>query len=114
MQYLLGICEFYGRQFEVSPAVMVPRQETELLVEKCLEKTPGEASGSTAADIGTGSGVIAVTLACERPGLELVATDASAEALEVAQHNADRHGVGDRIAFVSLLLPRLGGSLATQ
>ena len=99
LQYLLGGWEFYGRWFEVSEAVLVPRQETELLVDKCLEKLPADGSGVRAADIGTGSGVIAVTLACERPGLKLMATDASAEALQVAGRNAEMRGVKERIAF---------------
>lgn len=98
LQYLLGKCEFYGREFEVSPAVMVPRQETELVVEKCLEKAPeGEL---WAADVCTGSGAIAVTLAAERPAVQLVATDSSAAALEVAARNARKHGVEGRIRFV--------------
>ncbi|MFW6188804.1 MAG: peptide chain release factor N(5)-glutamine methyltransferase [Planctomycetota bacterium] len=96
LQYLVGGWEFYGRHFALTPAVLVPRQETELLAEKCLEKVP-EGTDWWAADIGTGSGVIAVTLACERPGLELIAVDSSAEALEVAARNAARHGVEDRI-----------------
>ncbi len=99
LQYLLGGWEFYGRWFELSEAVLVPRQETELLVDKCLEKVPADGRGVRAADIGTGSGVIAVTLACERPGLELIATDASAEALGVARRNAETRGVKERIAF---------------
>lgn len=98
LQYLTGRCEFYGRQFDVTPAVMVPREETELLVEKCLEKLPqGEL---WAADVCAGSGVIAVTLAAERPWLRVVATDASREALEVAARNVAKHGVGSR-AFLA-------------
>ena len=99
LQYLLGRCEFYSRNFKVTPAVMAPRQETELLVEKCLDKLPGDGSGANAADIGTGSGVIAVTLACERPGLRICAVDASADALQVAGRNAEAHGVSDRVAM---------------
>jgi len=99
LQYLLGHWEFYGRSFEVTPAVMVPRQETELLVDTCLEKVPGDGAGAWAADVGTGSGVVAVTLACERAGLRVAATDSSAEALEVAARNAERNGVADRVAF---------------
>ena len=99
LQYLLGSCEFYGRDLEVTPAVMVPRQETELVVEKCLEKLPGDGPDSWAADVGTGSGIIAVTLACERQALHVVATDNSAEAIEVARRNSERHGVSDRIRF---------------
>lgn len=97
VQYLLGRCEFYSRDFEVTPAVLVPRPETELLVDKCLEVLPGDCAGLTAADIGTGSGAIAVTLACERPGLRLCATDSSPDALRVAARNAGRNGVADRV-----------------
>jgi release factor glutamine methyltransferase len=97
LQYLTGRCDFYGRDFEVSPAVMVPRQETELLVDACLQRLPAE--GERAADICTGSGVVAVTLAAERPALLCCATDSSADALEVAGRNAERHGVADRVTF---------------
>ncbi len=98
MQYVIGTCEFYGREFEVTPAVMCPRQDTETVVEVCLERLPpGE---SWAGDICTGSGVIAVTLAAERADLRVVATDSSEEALEVARRNADRHGVSERVALV--------------
>lgn len=110
LQYLLGEWEFCGRRFTVTPAVMVPRQETELLVEKCLERIP--ARGPTwAVDIGTGSGVVAVTLAAERPELRAVATDASQAALEVAALNGRRHGVQERIAFKQgdLCRPVAGG-----
>jgi release factor glutamine methyltransferase len=99
LQYLVGEWEFFGRSFELTPAVMVPRQETELVVEKCLEKLPGDADGLWAADVCTGSGAIAVSLAAERPGLHVAATDASAEALEVARRNAVRQGVAGRVAF---------------
>lgn len=99
LQYLVGNCEFYGRQFEVTPAVMVPRQETESVVRTCLEMI-GSAEGDLwAADVGTGSGIIAVTLAAERGSLWLVATDASGQALAVAARNAAKHGVQDRIRF---------------
>jgi len=100
LQYLLGRTEFYGRQFEVSPAVMIPRQETELVVEKCLQKLPGTGAGHLCCDIGTGSGVIAVTLAAERTELHVIATDSSAQALDVARRNAEAHGVAGRISFV--------------
>jgi len=100
LQYLLGRTEFYGRPFEVSPAVMVPRQETELVVEKCLQKLPGTGAGRLCCDIGTGSGVIAVTLAAERAELDVIATDSSAQALDVAKRNAEAHGVAGRISFV--------------
>ena len=99
LQYLLGRAQFYGRSFRVTPAVMVPRPETELVVEKCLAKIGTGAAGLRAAEVGTGSGVVAVTLACERPALRLTATDSSAAALEVARGNAERHGVADRVSF---------------
>jgi len=79
---------------------MVPRQETELVVDKCLEKIPADGAGFKAADVGTGSGILAVTLACERPALHVVATDTSPEALTVAARNAELHGVSDRIVFL--------------
>jgi len=99
LQHLVGTCEFYGRTFEVNSAVMVPRQETELVVAKCLEKVTEGADGVWAADLGTGSGIIAVSLAVERPGLHVVATDASEDALAVAERNARAHGVQSRVRF---------------
>lgn len=92
--YLLGTREFWSRDFEVGPDVLIPRPETETLVEAALARM-GEAA--RVADLGTGSGAIAVTLACERPGARVVATDASAAALAVARVNATRHGA--RIDF---------------
>jgi len=97
LQYLVGGWEFYGRHFQLTPAVLIPRQETELVVGRCLELLDPEAPGTWAADVGTGSGAIAVTLAAERPRLDVVAVDTSAAALEVAARNADRHGVADRV-----------------
>ena len=95
LQYLLGSTEFYGRRFELTPAVLIPRQETELVVEKCLAKATD--APLWAADIGTGSGAIAVTLAAERPTLHVIATDLSADALALAARNAAAHGVADRV-----------------
>ncbi|NLW50333.1 MAG: peptide chain release factor N(5)-glutamine methyltransferase [Candidatus Brocadiaceae bacterium] len=97
LQYLTGRCEFYGRPFEVTPAVMVPRAETELLVDACLKRLP--AGACRAADVCTGSGVVAVTLAAERPDLHVAATDSSADALAVAGRNAAALGVSERVAF---------------
>ena len=91
MAYLLGSREFYGRCFGVSPAVLIPRPETELLVDCTLSRLdPGPA---TLADIGTGSGCIALTLAAERPSWQLVAVDVSDAALAVARSNAARLAV---------------------
>ena len=96
--YLLGVREFRSREFRVGPAVLVPRPETEVLVEAALEAIPVDARAE-AADAGTGSGCIAITLAAERPLLRVVATDRSAAALAVARGNARTHGVADRVAF---------------
>ena len=101
-QYLTGRQEFWGLEFEVTPAVLIPRPETEHVVEVAMERL-GEmrkAEQLRVADIGTGSGCIAIALARELPGAEIVATDISAAALEVARRNAARHGVGERIRFL--------------
>ena len=100
LQYLTGQCEFYGRSFIVTRAVMVPRQETETLVEECLDKIPADGAGWWALDIGTGSGAIAVTLAAERQALHLMGTDVDPDALAVAERNALAHVVAGRIEFV--------------
>jgi len=89
MAYLLKTREFYGLDFEVSPAVLVPRPETELLVESALARIPKD-EPFQAADLGTGSGAIALTIAKERPQCQVIATDRSAAALKVAQRNAQR------------------------
>lgn len=104
--YLLGEWEFYGRSFSVTPAVLVPRPETEMLVEAVL-RWARETCPQRIADIGTGSGIIAVTLAAEMPELQLFAVDLSPEALDIARQNAARHGVGERVTFLegNLLLP---------
>ena len=106
--YLLGKREFYSRDFAVGPEVLIPRPETETLVEAALEslRHPGRGNAATdrgpitVLDLGTGSGAIAVTLACERPDIQVVATDTSAEALGVARANAAAHGCAGRIEFV--------------
>ena len=99
LAYIVGRQEFWGLSFEVSPAVLIPRHETELIVEAALELFPGPDCRLDAVDVGTGSGCVAVALAGERPAARITATDISAAALEVARHNAARHGVGDHIAF---------------
>jgi release factor glutamine methyltransferase len=97
--YIIGEREFYGRDFLVSPAVLIPRPETEHIIEALLPLLAAHAA-ALVADIGTGSGNIAVTLACEAPGCRVVATDVSDVALAVAARNAVRHGVADRVEFV--------------
>jgi release factor glutamine methyltransferase len=101
--YITGVREFYGREFAVSRDVLIPRPETETLVQVALDHIRAVADGGSVlrvADLGTGSGCIAVTLACELPDIRLTATDVSGSALEVARANASRHGVSGRITFV--------------
>lgn len=89
LAYITGVKEFWSLPLNVAPGVLVPRPETELLVELCLAQL-GTASPRRVADLGTGSGAIALALARERPDWRIVATDASAEALEVAGINVRR------------------------
>ena len=110
-QYLTGEQEFWGLEFEVNPAVLIPRPETEHVIEVALErlgargikinmKTGAPSPRLRIADVGTGSGCIAVALAHELPHADIFATDISAAALEVARRNAARHGFTDRVHFV--------------
>ncbi|MFN3975369.1 MAG: peptide chain release factor N(5)-glutamine methyltransferase [Dehalococcoidia bacterium] len=103
LPYILGEWEFYGLRLEVSPAVMVPRPETETLVEEALAWARGhfpEGEGLLGADIGTGSGAIAIALAVHLPHARFYAVDASAPALEIARRNAQRHSVGGHILLL--------------
>ena len=93
--YLLGSREFFGRDFRVTPATLIPRPETEHLIETALADLP--AAPLAFADLGTGSGCIAVTLCAERPAWHGLMIDLSGKALSVACHNAVRHGVRDRL-----------------
>nr|WP_209280201.1 peptide chain release factor N(5)-glutamine methyltransferase [Desulfobaculum xiamenense] len=97
--YILGEKEFYGLDFAVSPAVLVPRPETELIVEE-VERLFSPCDAFTFADFGTGSGCLAVTIASLFPKARGIAVDMSAVALAVAAANARRHGVADRLCFV--------------
>lgn len=101
LQYLIGEQAFFGRSFRVDPSVLIPRPETEVLVERVLVEADRIFGRHPirVVDIGTGSGAIAVTLACERPHWEVWAIDLSPEALATAQANAERHGVRDRIVW---------------
>lgn len=87
--YLTGSREFYGREFAVTPAVLIPRPETELLVELALQRLPADGGGRVL-DLGAGSGCIGVTIAAERPQAQVTLVDASADALDVARNNAYR------------------------
>ncbi len=90
--YILGKAPFWGRDFAVDEHVLIPRPETELLVETTLELLGDVSRGARVADLGTGSGIIAVSLKLERPDLAVFATDISGGALEIAARNADSHG----------------------
>ena len=96
--YILGHRDFYGRRFQVTPDVLIPRPDTETLVEHALECIPKDAA-CRVLDVGTGSGAIAVTIAAERPLALLTATDISDAALEVASLNAEHLDVAGRIRF---------------
>ncbi len=97
--YILGTKEFYSREFDVDPRVLIPRPDTEVLVDVALARLPADADG-VVLDYGTGSGAIAVTVAAERPGCKVLALDVSPDALAVARANAERHDVSDRVGFV--------------
>jgi len=97
--YIVGREEFWGLQFEVTPDVLIPRPETEFIVEAALQQLPADRAASIA-DVGTGSGCLAVTIARERPSASIVATDISDAALAVARRNAERHRTIERIRFV--------------
>jgi release factor glutamine methyltransferase len=115
LPYLTGFQEFFGLAFEVSPAVLIPRPETELLVSTALDWIPADgrnAAGIRAVDLGTGSGCIAAALAIHTPGLSVIAADVSAAALAVAARNVARHRVADRVRLMQAdLLTALRGPI---
>jgi release factor glutamine methyltransferase len=108
LAYITQHKEFYGLDFCVTPAVLIPRQETELLVDEALKfaTTKGEGNISVA-DVGTGSGAIAISIAVNLPHAKVYATDCSGEALEIADFNRRKHEVADRITILKgdLLAP---------
>ena len=97
--YITGQREFYGLDFSVTPDVLIPRPETELLVEAALEFAR-KRSASTIADIGTGSGAVAISLALNLPEARIYATDISPSALQIAQVNCRKHGVTDKVILL--------------
>jgi release factor glutamine methyltransferase len=112
--YLLGEREFFGLDFMVTPDTLIPRPETELIVERALELFP-QGALSRFADLGTGSGCLAVTLAVKFPQAQGLALDKSSGALAVARENAAKHGVADRLDFVEAdfaALPETAGGYA--
>jgi release factor glutamine methyltransferase len=98
MAYILGHKEFYSLDFEVSPAVLIPRPETEFVVSAALECVAGKGDARVL-DIGTGSGAIAIAVAVSAPNVRVVGVDISAEALEVASRNVRRHRMEDRVTL---------------
>ena len=114
LPYVLGHWEFFGLDLDITPDVLIPRPETELLVEKAIvwlkkrsEPDPG------IADVGTGSGAIAVSIAVHRPDAQIIATDISHKALRIAQNNAKKFCVNDKITFIECdLLPQPATPLA--
>ena len=97
--HLVGYREFWGLELAVTPDVLIPRPETELVVETALRLRSARPGDFLLADVGTGSGCLAIALATEFPAARVIATDMSAAALDVAQANAARHGVADRITW---------------
>ncbi len=105
LAYITGMQEFWGRSYNVTPATLIPRPETETLVERAIEL--GRREARRIVDVGTGSGCIAVSVALDLPSAVVYATDISRDALEVARRNAWRHGVARRVVLLegSLLQP---------
>ena len=113
--YVLGRWEFFGLELNVTPDVLIPRPETELLVEKAIAWLQGSRVRRTVADVGTGSGAIAVSIATNVPDAHILATDISHAALEVASRNARKFHVEGRIDFVQCdILPPHPDPLATE
>jgi release factor glutamine methyltransferase len=112
LHYIVGHREFWGLEFELTPAVLIPRGDTELIVEVALGLFPSPTERLAVAEAGTGCGCLAVAIAHERPNAHITATEISATALDIARRNATKHGVADRITFVQgdLLGPVEAGS----
>ncbi len=107
LPYILGHWEFFGLNFDITKDVLIPRPETELLVEKALAWLQASSERRTVADIGTGSGAIATSIAMHMPDAHILATDVSFDALKIAQHNARKFHVHHRINFLQCdLLPQ--------
>lgn len=115
LPYVLGRWEFFGLDFAITPDVLIPRPETETLVENAVRWLQASPERRTVADVGTGSGAIGVTLAVQIPDLYVLATDLSLPALKVAQGNARRFEVASRVEFVACdLLPPHHAGLPTD
>jgi release factor glutamine methyltransferase len=115
LPYVLNHWEFFGLDFDLTPDVLIPRPETELLVERAIAWLQASPERRTIADIGTGSGCIAVSFAMNVQGVRILATDISLPALKVAHHNALKFDVAKQIDFVQCdLLPQHINSLSTD
>jgi release factor glutamine methyltransferase len=113
--YVLGHWEFFGMDFELTPDVLIPRPETELLVERAIAWLRESPVRRTVADVGTGSGVIAISIAVNIPDVHILATDISPQALKVARKNASKFDVLHKIEFVDCdLLPEDRSSLKRE
>lgn len=100
LAYIVGTKEFYGRAFDVGQGVLIPRPETEILVDVCLERIPRDESRQII-EVGFGSGCISITIARQRPQCEILATDISSQAMEIASRNVARYDVGSRVTLVA-------------
>jgi len=110
--YVLGHWEFFGLEFDVTPNVLIPRPETELLVEKAIAWLQESPTRRTVADVGTGSGAIAVSIAANVAGARILATDISKKALEIARMNARKFNLENQIEFIECdLLPAKSSSI---
>lgn len=107
LPYILGHWEFFGMDFDITPDVLIPRPETELLVEKAIKWLSASPERRTVADVGTGSGIIATSIAMHVPSARILAADISRAALTIAKHNAQKFHVHHRIDFLQCdLLPQ--------
>ena len=105
LAYIRGRREFYDREFRVTKATLIPRPETELLLEAALASAPGDGAGLTVADIGTGCGALAICFKAQRPAARVIGSDISAAALAVARENGASHGVAVEWLRGDLLAP---------
>ncbi|HND47704.1 MAG TPA: peptide chain release factor N(5)-glutamine methyltransferase [Anaerolineales bacterium] len=115
LPYILGHWEFFGMDFDITPDVLIPRPETEMMVEKAIKWLSASGERRTVADVGTGSGIIATSIAMHVPNANILATDISRAALKVAKHNAEKFNVQHRIDFLECdLLPEHMDPLPTD
>ncbi len=101
LQYVVGHVDFWGLEIKCDPRALIPRPETELLVEEVLSSTVWNSKPATVVEVGTGTGCIAITLASQRPDADFKAIDLSADALDLARENARAHGLEERILWLN-------------